>query len=183
MLGYTSTFHTWLNPRNLSRPVWPQLELKAAIPSETPDMWEEATLRLYEFQCMFLRWTITLQLHCGGMAFFHCNTHNDHLVDINNSLLCHKFASYKLPHRTACWWFEQVITNDRIIALQCLCVFSQINNDTIRWCRYFQEKQSCDSISANISCSHCCQQVLIFPLWDDNFDYILISLVVVYMQW
>lgn len=34
----------------------------------------------------FLRGTITLQLHRGGMALFHCNTHNDNLVDINYSL-------------------------------------------------------------------------------------------------
>lgn len=120
-----------------------------------------------DFQHKFLRGSITLQHHHGGMALFHCNTHNDNLVDINNSTLCHKFAGYKLPQRTACLWFERVITIDRVIAPWCLGVFYQINSNMIRRCRYLQPKQGCDNVSANRSCSCCCQQVQIFSLWNE----------------
>lgn len=103
-----------------------------------------------------------------AFSLSHCDTHNNNIGDVNNCLFVKKWQATGYHRGTACWWFEQVITNDAIIALRRLGVFSQINSDVIRWCRYSQQRQSCDTITTSISCSRCCQQCLIFLLWNEN---------------
>lgn len=94
----------------------------------TVDVWEETahTSKFSSISSLRNLGFCDEWLHYCSIVVAYCNALNGKLEGVNNSLLCDKFARYKLPQRSVCWWFEQAIANDRVIAPD---MFWQINRN------------------------------------------------------
>lgn len=136
----TWTFHTWVNPRNLSGPAWPKFELE-----QLPQLVRRPTcVCVRKPQWNGRRFQLRLLRERRASSPLRYNTRNKQQQTLTSASLSRCGCSS--PPRAARCWFKQVVTENYTSPMS----QSLFSRWIITWCR-----DKAEWISTTISCSSC----------------------------